>query len=404
MLAVFSLNYGSFVSAMEWCTPEESQLLDMCARNDFNGVVDLVAKGVNVNCSDKYGRRPLFIACQLGYKNIVVYLVEHGADVYAQNEKGFIPSRVAFQKGFLDIVDYLIGIENELWEMKHIKSQKLNKKGRKQKNKITQNVQNSSVAQVSQFQPTVKSVQPKKLSRKEKKAQNKIASNAQKNVVVQVPQQQSVNQNKNLSGKNNNVKIMKTDSAIHIYEYSKDPRCYTETILYRDCENCLSPGVYYKTQNGLERVQGVLRSNDGIEMYNPLRNLTFTEHVLQKMHDDNRHNFSQVVDEEAGIWARVVIDNPIQNSSKITESKRFNLSITIPGEIVEINGCTGKEKIVNRLHGVFEFGVSKKLYKPKGKCTHRFFAPKGTVGAQGFGAEFREKEQRKLAKGLLTDI
>ena len=41
----------------------------------------LVENKTNINKENKYGRTPLFNACERGNKDLVEYLVEHGADI-----------------------------------------------------------------------------------------------------------------------------------------------------------------------------------------------------------------------------------------------------------------------------------------------------------------------------------
>ena len=207
--------------------------------------------------------------------------------------------------------------------------------------------------------------------------------------------QQIVNQvqNQNFGGQQNNV--IRTDNEIRIYEYSDKPGHYTETIIYRDCQGCPSPGVYYRTANGVELYDRALLSNKGVAMCKPLLNLEYTGTVWGK--HDLRHNFSEAIEREAGPWARIVIKNAINDPNQIIKNtKKFKIFVTIPGEINEIDNSTGQAIVTNRLFGVFEFEVKKDLYQQKGKCFHRFFAPNGMVGAEGFGVKERAKAYKRV--------
>jgi len=377
---------------------QEEALFNLCKTGDIGAVSRLVESGVNVNKKDAYNRTPLHIASQHGHEDLVYYLVKHGADVYAVDGEGFVPCRVAFNNGYIDIANYLAGVEDRLLSVdqsdvvvqvvpqqksvSQLQTKKLTKKERKQQN-----------------QPIAK-VKSKKLTRKEKKQKNQSAQSVQKqvilsqqNVVAQAPQQQLVNQvqNQNFDRQSNNVQITRTDNSIHIYEFNT-PDHYTEIILFRDCDNCLAPGVYYRTSHGLNRVNGPLTSSNGVIMYNPLLNLRFMEHVLSKIHGDKRHSFSQNVEAEGGSWARIVIKNAIDDTDQVLNGvKNFKILVTIPGEIREIDNSTGQAIVINRLSGVFEFVIRKNLYKVQGECFHRFFAPKGMVGAENFGAKAQNK-------------
>jgi hypothetical protein len=108
---------------------------------------------------------------------------------------------------------------------------------------------------------------------------------------------------------------------------------------------------------------------------------------------DIKHHFDPIVENTCGDWAWVVIDNNARKPDSIKSAKKkFDLYITLPGRIYNENS---DGKIIGRHHkeelGAFEFKVRKTLYETKGKCYHRFYAPKGTVGATDFGAQARAK-------------
>jgi hypothetical protein len=370
----------------------------LCKAGDIETVSRLVESGVDVNKKDDHGRTPLHIASQYGHDRLVYYLVNHGADIYAVDGEGFVPYRVAFNNGYIDIADYLAEVED--WSLPVDQSNVVVQVAPQQKSVSQLQTKKLTKKERKQQNPPIAKVKSKKLTRKEKKQQNQSAQSvqkqvisSQKNIVAQVPQQQLVNQvqNQNFGRQSNNVQITRTDNSIHIYEFNT-PDHYTETILFKDCDNCLAPGVYYRTSHGLNRINGPLTSSNGVIMYNPLLNLRFMEHVLSKIHGDKRHSFSQNVEAEGGSWARIVIKNAIDDTDQLLNGvKNFEILVTIPGEIKEVDNSTGQAIVINRLSGVFEFAIRKNLYKARGECFHRFFAPKGMVGATSFGAKAQNK-------------
>lgn len=188
--------------------------------------------------------------------------------------------------------------------------------------------------------------------------------------------------------------IVRSNSRVRIY----DPSCKKEIVVLKGPKNILSPGMYYRTQDGLMSVPKNLRSNNGFPVVkNHLYGLSpLNDSVLVKR--DYFHSFPQCVEKECGDWARVIIRNAKNDSSQITDStKKFKMFATIPGQMnsVEFDCATGKYIPTDQLSGVFELAIVKGLYEKKGKCAHRFFNPKGIVGAEEFGAQARAKAQDK---------
>ena len=357
---------------------QEEIFFEMCADGDVDEISEFVDNGFDINVTDVYGHTPLYIACRAGYLNLVRYLVNHGANIYALNKKGLTLRQIALKDGYSEIAEYLASFEELSLEVEV-----------KENNGNQNNV-----------------IKSKKLTKKEKKQQNKNAQNAQKtvivpqkNVAIQMPQVQQITnqtQNQNFDGQQNNVSIIRTDNEIYIYEYSNNPAYYTETILFRDCQGCPPLGIYYRTANGLDRYNGKLVSNYGLAMYNPLLNLKYASDALAKMYGDMRHGFSTEVENQAGDWARIVINNAINDPYQMLDGvKEFKIFVTIPGQINEVDNSRGQAIVTNQLTGVFEFTIKKNLYKKKGECFHRFFAPKGIVGEDEFGAKAQSKRMNQ---------
>ena len=219
------------------------------------------------------------------------------------------------------------------------------------------------------------------------------------NVVTQAPKgQQQVNQIQVKQSKNiqqNNIQIRRTKNVVHIYKYDENHDYYTEIVLFKNCKDCLPAGSYYRTSERIVAVPTNLKSDNGSSMVrNHLSGLKYAGETRGKMRTkgDIRHSFPKEVEDEVGNWARVVIKTSIDDPNQITDSTReFQMIATIPGQINEMDNSTGKAIITNKLEGVFEFTVKKSPYTDKGECFHRFFAPKGMVGAEEFGAKAQNK-------------
>lgn len=423
-LIAFLLSCTPSTVAMKPVEEHKNLLFEVCARGDINLVDHLIKNGININTRDYYGWTPLHIACLLGDKDLVIYLIEHGADPYAFNAQNLSAAQIALSKGHTEIADYIIAsLEPNRQKFDQIKRlENINTAEVHQKiaaaernygiltelpNPIT--VENHAVvntaqvplhttpqtiqSKVQQSKATVPSIKPKKQleqSMKAPKKKSKKKSAKKKNTptiqhAVTPQPEQTIGQE--LS---NGIQITRTDSAISIMEPAAKPDCYTEIILFKDCQNCIPDGIYYLVADGLILVEGTLVNSAGVKIYNPLLNLTYTNHVLGKMYNikDKRHAFSTLVETEGARWARIVIKNPVNQPQALLGSKNFEISITIPGQIDEIDYSTGKKVIKKSMTGIFEFVVRKNLYKPHGTCMHRFFAPtsKSVVGATEFGA------------------
>jgi ankyrin repeat protein len=361
-------------------------LSSMCLDgDDIPGIARLIESGANVNNKDSSGRSLLYIACVSGDEDLVKCLMEHNANVFNVDQNNSSARDVALRRGYGDIVKYLDG------RIASPKNKKINEpktnvvNSNKPKNQQQQN-------QAQKNKPQV--VQPAIIS-------------SPKNVVTQAPKgQQQVNQIQVKQSKNiqeNNIKITRTKNVVHIYKYDENPDYYTEFVLFKNCKDCLPAGSYYRASKEIFGVMTDLRiaapanlKNDNGQpvVKNHLSRLKYMGDTKMKMHmkGDLRHSFPKEVEREAGNWARVIIKNPIEDPDQITNStKEFMMLATIPGEINEVDNTTGKSIITNQLLGVFEFTVKKSPYEEIGECFHRFFAPKGEVGVEEFGAKAQNK-------------
>jgi ankyrin repeat protein len=168
------------------------------------------------------------------------------------------------------------------------------------------------------------------------------------------------------------------------YRYSLERRSLEEKVLLGN-KGEIVPGLYYQTKDGRIKLANVMNLKKPM-INNHLLNLDYSKCLKKNNTNDEFHNFSEDVEKLLGDQACVVVNT--KSSKKLFDIKRkFNLCVTIPGAI-------------HKKSGVFEFAINKNLYKEKGECCHRFFNPKGTVGASEFGAKYRAKEQNKEQKKL----
>jgi len=73
-------------------------------------VLDLIARGADVNARDGYGLTPLMCACTDGHAATVAELLRLGADVNAQTRDGFSSLMLAAWKGNIEIVRVLLAV------------------------------------------------------------------------------------------------------------------------------------------------------------------------------------------------------------------------------------------------------------------------------------------------------
>jgi hypothetical protein len=84
-------------------------LLNAVRKGDAASVEALIAKGADVNASWRYGKTPLFFACDRGFTPVVKVLLEHGAEVNVKDSfYGATPVALAAWKDRVDIVKMLL--------------------------------------------------------------------------------------------------------------------------------------------------------------------------------------------------------------------------------------------------------------------------------------------------------
>ena len=84
------------------------QLLEAAGNGDSFKVKLLLARGEDVNATDKYGRTALYIAAKVGKTEVVEELVKAGADVNVTNKYGVTALHNAVGRDHLEIVKLLL--------------------------------------------------------------------------------------------------------------------------------------------------------------------------------------------------------------------------------------------------------------------------------------------------------
>ena len=69
---------------------------------------NLLSRGANINCTDKWRWSPLMAAAVKGYLPTCVLLTDSGADVHLTSNDGNTALSLAAHKGCHDVVDHLI--------------------------------------------------------------------------------------------------------------------------------------------------------------------------------------------------------------------------------------------------------------------------------------------------------
>ena len=209
-----------------------------------------------------------------------------------------------------------------------------------------------------------------------------------------VPFARVINLGISLKRLSDDMVIMPHETNGSFFEYVIRRKCES-----KDCQFSSVGGIFYKTLQGIKPVPASLRSQ---MPSNLLSNLKYDKCLKIKNEKDKTHSFPEEIEKEFGHWAWVVIDNPVQNTDAIgNKKKRFDLYATIAGSVYELS--EDGSRVIGRHHnespGVFEFKIRTNLYNSNGaECLHRFYAPKGIIGALGFGAQARAKNQKLLTQ------
>jgi ankyrin repeat protein len=107
---------GSF--PLYFCATEQpacSSLLESAKKGDLTRVLELIDKGVNVNCHGAYGYTPLLIAARHSRLDVVEALFNKGAAINTdsdidmqQQEWGYTPLLWAVNNSFVDLAEFLL--------------------------------------------------------------------------------------------------------------------------------------------------------------------------------------------------------------------------------------------------------------------------------------------------------
>lgn len=91
----------------------DAKLIACVNAEDFEGAINAVESGANVNAIDGEGFSPLMLAAFRGSRDIAEYLLGMGADVNLPNERGVVPLHYAALTGNLQMCEllYLNGCE-----------------------------------------------------------------------------------------------------------------------------------------------------------------------------------------------------------------------------------------------------------------------------------------------------
>ena len=73
--------------------PTKNELMTILSQRDMDtaAVLDLIKRGANLACTDRYGNTPLHLACGGGHLKLVLAMLDRGADIHAVSELGSAP-------------------------------------------------------------------------------------------------------------------------------------------------------------------------------------------------------------------------------------------------------------------------------------------------------------------------
>lgn len=67
----------------------DEDLLEACRRGNFAKAEEAIKEGANVDVEDKYGKTPVIIVSEYGYKDILELLIKNKTNINKQDVKGY---------------------------------------------------------------------------------------------------------------------------------------------------------------------------------------------------------------------------------------------------------------------------------------------------------------------------
>jgi len=89
-------------------TKDDIDFRNAARDGDIELMSQLLKKGISVNAENKYGMRPILMACTNGQEAAVEFLIKRGADVNVKSKSGESPLQVASKGGYTRLVEILL--------------------------------------------------------------------------------------------------------------------------------------------------------------------------------------------------------------------------------------------------------------------------------------------------------
>src|SRR5688572_16061753 len=90
------------------CGRFDNDLFDAISKNDIGSVDHLLKQGIDINKKDPEGRTALFVAADMGEKDIVHLLIKNGAHTEDKNKYGETPLSIVATKGHTEVAHILV--------------------------------------------------------------------------------------------------------------------------------------------------------------------------------------------------------------------------------------------------------------------------------------------------------